>query len=158
MSVNIFVYGTLKTGEPNHYWFEEASANDGARVDLVGAGITLEKLPLIVATEFNIPMLLDSPGVGLHIKGEVYTIDEKVLDHLDILEAYPGLYNRKVMKVDVEGNICDCWTYMMSGFREELLGETFIDEYSSKKIPWNRDYLKEKDGDYLYNLIRNHKL
>ena len=58
MSVNIFVYGTLKTGEPNHYWFEEASANDGARVDLVGAGITLEKLPLIVATEFNIPMLL----------------------------------------------------------------------------------------------------
>ena len=58
MSVNIFVYGTLKTGEPNHYWFEEASANDGARVDLAGAGITLEKLPLIVATEFNIPMLL----------------------------------------------------------------------------------------------------
>ena len=43
-------------------------------------------------------------------------------------------------------------------FREELLGETFIDEYSSKKIPWNRDYLKEKDGDYLYNLLRNHKL
>ena len=58
MSVNIFVYGTLKTGEPNHYWFQEASANNGARVDLVGAGITLEKLPLIVATEFNIPMLL----------------------------------------------------------------------------------------------------
>ena len=98
MSVNIFVYGTLKTGEPNHYWFEEASAKDGARVDLVGAGITREKLPLIVATEFNIPMLLgslnnilltnfdqncsDFPGVGLQIKGEVYTIDEKVLDHL----------------------------------------------------------------------------
>ena len=60
MSLNIFVYGTLKTGEPNHYWFEEASAKDGARVDLVGAGITLEKLPLIVSTEFNIPMLLGS--------------------------------------------------------------------------------------------------
>ena len=58
MSVNIFVYGTLKTGEPNHYWFQEAVAKDGARVELVGAGTTLEKLPFIVATEFNIPMLL----------------------------------------------------------------------------------------------------
>lgn len=110
MPVNIFVYGTLKTGEPNHYWFQEASANDGARVDLVGGGITLEKLPLIVATEFNIPMLLgwlinilnityerdrncsDFPGVGLHIKGEVYTIDEKVLDHLGkIISMSPDL-------------------------------------------------------------------
>ena len=58
MAVNIFVYGTLKTGEPNHYWFEEASVSHGASVELVGAGVTQERLPLIIATEFNIPMLL----------------------------------------------------------------------------------------------------
>ena len=58
MAVNIFVYGTLKTGEPNHYWFEEASVTHRASVELVGAGVTQERLPLIIATEFNIPMLL----------------------------------------------------------------------------------------------------
>merc|ERR1711953_1076500 len=154
MSFNIFVYGTLKTGEPNHYWFEEASTSLTA-VELVGPGVTQERLPLITATEFNIPMLLDSPGDGLHIKGEVYRIDQKILDHLDILEAHPTLYNRRLMKVVTEGHTLDCWTYMISDFREELLTEEFIEEYSSKITPWNAEYLKHKDGDYLYNLVRN---
>ena len=58
MSVNVFVYGTLKTGEPNHYWLEEASSTYNATVERVGDGVTRDKLPLIIATEFNIPMLL----------------------------------------------------------------------------------------------------
>lgn len=65
------------------------------------------------------------------IKGEVYRIEEKILEHLgkrswtysmynlllDILEAYPALYNRRVMQVEVQGEILDCWIYMISDFR-----------------------------------------
>ena len=35
----------------------------------------------------------------------------------DILEAYPTLYNRRLMKVVTDGHTLDCWTYMISDFR-----------------------------------------
>ena len=75
----------------------------------------------------------------------------------DILEAYPALYNRKIMKVDVQGGTLDCWIYLMSDFREELLEEEYIEEYSSKTVPWSTEYLNHKDGDYLFKLLRKNK-
>ena len=152
MSFNIFVYGTLKTGEPNHYWFEEASTSLTA-VELVGPGVTQERLPLITATEFNIPMLLGSNPLRAGTVSKTttfqtplvlgYTSRERSTElirtyltilvrvtryfgHmdiecsnlvLDILEAYPTLYNRRLMTVVTEGQTLDCWTYMISDFR-----------------------------------------
>ena len=51
----VFVYGTLKTGEPNHYWFEDQSHGFSERV---GEAVTSEKFPLVIATKYNLPMLL----------------------------------------------------------------------------------------------------
>ena len=42
----------------------------------------------------------------------------------------------------------------MSDFREDLLGGQFIEEYSSKTVPWSTEYLNHKDGDYLFKLLR----
>lgn len=55
----VFVYGTLKRGEPNHSWF---SKHDGGKFKFVGEAKTVEKYPLIIATQYNIPFLLYSPG------------------------------------------------------------------------------------------------
>lgn len=55
---NVFVYGTLKTGEPNHHWFNKG----GGQYKLLCQAQTVEKYPLIIATEYNIPFLLYSPG------------------------------------------------------------------------------------------------
>ena len=57
----IFVYGTLKKGEPNHHWITD---NSKGFANFVGPGITVEMFPLIIATKYNIPFLLDAPGKG----------------------------------------------------------------------------------------------
>lgn len=54
----IFVYGTLKTGEPNH------NLLNGRNVELVSQAVTLDEWPLIIATERNVPFLLNKPGYG----------------------------------------------------------------------------------------------
>lgn len=57
----IFVYGTLKKGQPNHFLL-----NDKARgiAKFLGRAKLTDKYPLVVATGDNVPMLLPKKGVG----------------------------------------------------------------------------------------------
>ena len=57
MEVLVFVYGTLKQGEPNHYWLSDTRASGGSATWL-GPGVTRDTWPLVVVTEYNIPMML----------------------------------------------------------------------------------------------------
>lgn len=57
---NVFVYGTLKKGEPNHYWF---TREETGHHNFICNAKTVEKYPLIIATKYNIPFVLDSPGM-----------------------------------------------------------------------------------------------
>lgn len=94
--IKVFVYGTLKSGEPNHYWMTDESQG---MAQLLSAGETIEKYPLVTATRFNIPFLVNLPGEGHRISGEIYAIDENKLKHLDILEDYPRFYDRMMTNV-----------------------------------------------------------
>ena len=57
----VFVYGTLKAGFPNHFLLQDENNGKAAFLSI---GTTTERFPLIVATEFAIPMLLNKPGTG----------------------------------------------------------------------------------------------
>ena len=57
----IFVYGTLKTGEPNKWHLNE---EQNGKAKLLAAAETVSKYPLVVATKFNIPFLLAAEGTG----------------------------------------------------------------------------------------------
>ena len=127
----------------------------GGVSELVGRAETVERWPLVVVTEYNIPMMLDQPGTGHRITGEVYDVDQDMLDHLDVLEACPHLYSRRIIQVSVGEELMDSWMYLISNFKEELLQQQFIKEYSDKILPWNKQYLKEKDGSFLYKLVKN---
>ena len=59
--VLVFVYGTLKVGFPNHFLLQDQ--NNG-NATFLSTGTTTERFPLIVATQFAIPMLLNKPGTG----------------------------------------------------------------------------------------------
>lgn len=94
----VFVYGTLKTGEPNHHWLTDA--NNGYAKFFANA-TTTKKMPLIIATRYNIPFLLNKPDTGKYIIGEVYEIDEQMMGKLDILEDYPNLYQREIQNMNI---------------------------------------------------------
>ena len=57
----VFVYGTLKSGQPNHNLIKEETR--GTCVS-VGKAVTREKYPLVVASRYNVPYLLYKPGTG----------------------------------------------------------------------------------------------
>ena len=76
----------------------------------VGPAIMIERLPLVIATKYNIPMLLgnllnwkmhsfflqillsaDCEGMGHQVEGEVYKIDQRMLEHLGSHQIFEHL-------------------------------------------------------------------
>lgn len=95
----VFVYGTLKTNQPNHYWLTN-HANGVA--SLVGNGTTSDQYPLLIGTRYHIPFLLKLAGIGHKVNGEIYSIDEHMLGKLDELECHPDYYLREEIPIDCE--------------------------------------------------------
>lgn len=97
--INVFIYGTLKRDQPNHYFLVEPN-NGIAR--FLCTGKTVNKFPLVIATRHNLPFLLNKPDFGHNIFGEVYEIDSKMLENLDDFEDYPMVYDRLLRDVQLE--------------------------------------------------------
>lgn len=57
----VFIHGTLKQNEPNSYYMAQP---ENGRSMFVGKGNTAKKYPLVVASRYNIPFLLDAAGKG----------------------------------------------------------------------------------------------
>ena len=60
-SYKIFMYGTLKTDQPNYFRLCDPE-NGTSR--LLGTAKTRDKFPLVVATKHHIPFLLNKQGTG----------------------------------------------------------------------------------------------
>jgi len=104
----VFVYGTLKKGEANHY------ALSGEDCTLLGTAI------LNGNYQFNdlgwYPAVIEVPGeVHTSIRGEVYEISPEVLSALDIIEGHPHYYRRS--KLPKIGRFKNTWVYTLpNGF------------------------------------------
>jgi len=55
----IFMYGTLKSGQPNYHLLKEFGNHQ-----FLGTGCTELKYPLIIDTDANLPFMLNAPGRG----------------------------------------------------------------------------------------------
>jgi len=134
----VFVYGTLKAGEPN---YEVMSDEATGRAEFVGAGTTVHKYPLVIGSRYNIPFLLLEQGSGHNVHGEVYCVDDEKLKALDILEAYPRFYTRRQEEIVLSsGERMAAWTYLLPVWREELMTSEHMVSYSSKG-PHGREYV-----------------
>lgn len=51
-------------------------------------------MPLVIGTRYNIPFLINKPGVGNYVTGEIYEVDEKMMDVLDHFEDCQRIYKR----------------------------------------------------------------
>ena len=107
-----FVYGTLKAGRGNDYLLK------GAR--LMGNAASLDKF---VMTNCGFPYLIRAeyaPGLEAnHILGELYEIDEDILQSLDWLEGFledgneGNHYNRELTPVKTEDGVTyDTFVYI----------------------------------------------
>ncbi|MDP4299341.1 gamma-glutamylcyclotransferase family protein [Leptothrix discophora] len=97
MPVFLFVYGTLKDGFPNRH------LNTGRRVG--GRYRTVRPWPLHVVQlphEDRAPWLLDAPGTGLQVRGEVFEVDETDLQAMDRFEevGLPTGYVRVAIELE----------------------------------------------------------
>lgn len=91
--MNIFVYGTLKQGFPNFH------INAGTRVG--GRFHTVHKLPLYLVGERHVPWLVNSPGIGFHVPGEVYEVGGEALVRVDALEQIHEADGYQRLEIDV---------------------------------------------------------
>ena len=57
----VFVYGTLKCGQPNHHLMNMLELG---HCRLIGTARTDVGFPLIITTRWNLPFLLYAPGHG----------------------------------------------------------------------------------------------
>ena len=135
----VFVYGTLKRGLYNSKFLSTGGAA------LIGTAQTKTKLPL-VTDEYYVPYLLQMPGMGKSIQGELYAVNDEVLGKLDELEGVPTYYVREKLPIkNLKLEICEKkgktlvetldaltpWVYMMPEERvtEEHLTKEFLATY-----------------------------
>jgi gamma-glutamylaminecyclotransferase len=94
MDYLVFVFGTLKEGFPNF------ATNRGVRIG--GRFITREAYPLYLVGDRHSPWLIDEPGAGMRVAGEVFRVDADDLGAMDRLErvAQPDGYRRVLLEVE----------------------------------------------------------
>ncbi|ETN72959.1 hypothetical protein NECAME_18590 [Necator americanus] len=56
----VFVYGTLKRGEPNANVISETEG----KYRFIGVGRTKMPYPLVIGSKYNIPFVINEPGKG----------------------------------------------------------------------------------------------
>lgn len=98
----VFVYGTLKRGESNHRWLEQAiNLGDAETYQYFALYQGGDPWPLMVAGEPRYP-----------VRGELYAVTPRELALLDELEACPQLYVRKQIAVRmITDEIIQAWAY-----------------------------------------------
>ncbi|XP_055374485.1 troponin C-akin-1 protein [Condylostylus longicornis] len=132
----LFVCGALKYGQPNHSILAN-TANGYAKFWCKAT--TTEKLPLVIATRYNIPFLLNKPGIGNYVTGEIYEVDNKMLDVLDNLEDCQDIYTREIQNMNIgvgEGTV-PCWVYLLQKYPENLLNLQYLSSYkNSAEYPY----------------------
>ncbi|XP_063809310.1 gamma-glutamylaminecyclotransferase isoform X2 [Pseudophryne corroboree] len=139
---NIFLYGTLKKGQPNYHKMTDPKLGKAV---FQGTGQTVDKYPLVIAEKANIPFLLNIPGIGHHIVGEIYLVDDQMLQFLDGFECCPDMYQRTVKRIEIlnwkdrdespeertAGATMECFVYSTTSYRPEWLSLPHLDCYDS---------------------------
>lgn len=130
----VFVYGTLKRGFANHPLLERAEYLSEAR--------TRGAWPMVVAGRWFVPCLLDRPGSGHRVRGELYAVGAETLRALDELEGVgePDGYDRRRIEVVREpgGRAEEVEVY----FKREPLGQVHsraLESYDDRRYVWRED-------------------
>ena len=134
--VKVFVYGTLKRGFPFH---DQALT----QATFLGNYQTLRPYPMLIAQDFFGPVMLDKPGEGLVVKGELFEVEEGDLPQLDSLESVgsPGSF-RSLLEVEpIGGGVpVSALGFMKDESWLDPIQSSHLEDYQDRRFvpPWNR--------------------
>lgn len=118
----VFVYGTLKKGNS----VRGLDQFDGA--DFVGPATTTKAWYDMV--DFG-PFPAVVPGGDSYISGEVWEVNDEVMEVLDRIEGYPDFYNRQI----VETTRGPAWLYYLTdGFDSE---DVWLEPDNNNVLTWH---------------------
>lgn len=92
-TINVFVYGTLKSGYSNNHILRQAEHV----MDGYVTGMALINTPAY-------PFAIEAADSSFAI-GELYRVNEQEFENMDSLEGYPHYYDRKEVTVSSLGRI-----------------------------------------------------
>lgn len=107
---DVFVYGTLKRGFPNF--------DAGGMPEATYAGLfrTVAPFPLVTGGPWFTPYMIDEPGNGLRVSGELFAVSDALLARLDAFESVhlPDGYHRRAIRVEAtaDGASRTAWAYL----------------------------------------------
>ncbi|KAJ8307039.1 hypothetical protein KUTeg_015123 [Tegillarca granosa] len=139
MMNKVFVYGTLKSNQPNGRFMRD---NSNGFAKFIGKGVTEKRYPLVIIGEFNLPGLLKKEDLGKQVLGEIFEVDEKKTQWLDMFEDHPHLYKREIIRViqvdsgdsgdqAISQRVQECWCYFYQQFEDSQIKPPFYDDYNS---------------------------
>ena len=112
----VFVYGTLRSGQQNHWLMRELAATR------VGDALTVAPMSLWLDRETGIPYLTVEPR--WRIVGELYSVPGGALPQLDAFEEHPDVYRREPLRVVQEARERRAYAYVYPG---SVVGMQLID-------------------------------
>lgn len=120
----VFVYGTLKRG------------NSLRGLDRMGDAEFVSESST-VDNKYNLWCLGAYPAVSVdgcnRIKGEVWEVDDAVFEQLDMIEGYPGFYNRQ----QIETEHGKAWMYYLAS--EDIKTFRIYRQLQGDLLEWNGD-------------------
>ncbi len=104
--INVFVYGTLKTGYSRNYILEEHSPGIPC--------VTVQKFQMKRA---GYPFIKPEPK-GFPVVGELYEVSDETLKILDQIEGYPHLFKHLKIHVDSKDGMIEALVYVKGDWEE----------------------------------------
>ncbi|GMI63900.1 hypothetical protein like AT5G46720 [Hibiscus trionum] len=156
--VLIFTYGTLKQGHGNHHLMQDLMHQKDAV--FLGSHLTHQPHPLVIGPH-GIPYLINLPGHGHRVKGELYSVSAPGLVRLDQLEGTRiGHYERLPIQVcreeDEKGVVVAAEAYFAHrSFGERLWerkGKVGLIEFGEEE---GKGYVRIEDRPHGFDFLRD---
>jgi gamma-glutamylaminecyclotransferase len=129
--VKVLAVGTLKKGFPLH-------ADGLGEAVYIGEYRTRERYPLIVAGEWYAPMLLNEPGRGLQVRGELYDVCTSTLVKLDAIESVGRPGNGRMLvtvePVDGGGASAEAIVFVKSRSLALPVHSDYLEDYQDRRF------------------------
>jgi len=110
LTTTLFVYGTLRKKQGNHYLLDRSKFLGNAKTKLRYA-----------LYRSGVPFLSRSRAIS-QVIGEVYSVDDTTLKRLDQLEGHPDVYKREQDEVVLEdGTELIAWIYFYDAAPGDLI-------------------------------------